>query len=210
MARILHLVASPRGDLSYSRRAAEAFLEGYLIENPNDMVECIPLHDGSLPAFGALCVHGKYKIMSGQEQSPEESQAWQEVKKTIEHLKSADKLVISSPMWNFGLPYVLKQYLDIIIQPGLTFSFSSDTGYKGSITGKPAMLFLARGSDYSEESGLSGLDHQKPYLELALGFIGFTEITTILIEPTMQKGQSVAEAKLNEAIEKAKSKIGRF
>ena len=33
----------------------------------------------------------------------------------------ADRVLISTPMWNFGIPYKLKQWIDVITQPGLAF-----------------------------------------------------------------------------------------
>ena len=38
-----------------------------------------------------------------------------------EELNSSPLLVISTPMWNFSFPYVLKQYVDIAVQPGINF-----------------------------------------------------------------------------------------
>ena len=210
MAKILHLIASPRGEQSYSLRTAEAFLKSYLDAHPGDEVEALNLHDGAVPAFGRLCATGKYRIMSGKEQTDEEREAWKAVVDAIDQFKSADKLVISSPMWNFGIPYVLKQYLDVIVQPNYTFSVSPEEGYRGLITGKPAILFLARGGEYLPGTGGEGLDYQKPYLEFILGFIGFERITTIVVEPTLQGGAKAAEVKMNEAVEKARAQMGQF
>ena len=44
-------------------------------------------------------------------------------------LSLADRVLISTPMWNFGIPYKLKQCFDLIIQPGLTFRFDPARGY---------------------------------------------------------------------------------
>ena len=54
-------------------------------------------------------------------------------------------------MWNFGIPYILKHYIDLIVQPGLTFSFSPSEGYKGLVTGKPVTVVYARGGAYGPE-----------------------------------------------------------
>ena len=43
----------------------------------------------------------------------------------------ADRVLISSPMSNFGVPYKLKQWFDLIVQPGITFTFSPAEGYRG-------------------------------------------------------------------------------
>jgi FMN-dependent NADH-azoreductase len=51
------------------------------------------------------------------------------------------------PMWNFGVPYVFKPYIDVLIQPGL-ISFDPQSGYKGLVTGKKAAAMYARGGAY--------------------------------------------------------------
>ena len=50
--------------------------------------------------------------------------AWAGVRAIVDRFKSADKLLISVPMWNFGIPYALKHYIDVITQPGLTFAWT--------------------------------------------------------------------------------------
>ena len=70
----------------------------------------------------------------------------------IERFKSADWYLFSLPMWNFGVPYVLKHLIDVIVQPGLTFSFSPTEGYKGLVTGKKAVAVYARGGAYGSGS----------------------------------------------------------
>jgi FMN-dependent NADH-azoreductase len=102
-------------------------------------------------------------------------------------------------MWNFGIPYKLKHYLDVIVQPGYTFSFSPEEGYKGLMTGKPIATIYARGGAYGSGTGAESYDLQKGYLEHILGFIGFSDFQTILVEPTLvsseDKEKTMATAK---------------
>ena len=94
-------------------------------------------------------------------------------------------------MWNFGVPYKLKHYVDVLAQPGLTFSFDPATGYSGLVTGKPVAVVYSRGGAYSDENA-KGMDMQKGYFDLLLGFIGFTEIQNIVIEPTLASPDDLA------------------
>ena len=112
-------------------------------------------------------------------------------------------------MWNFGVPYKLKHYIDIITQPGLSFSFTPEDGYSGLVTGKPAAVIYARGGEYSSSEAAAGMDFQKRYLEMWLGFIGFTDITPILVEPTLSD-PSDAEKTLNQALEQAAAVACKF
>ena len=88
-------------------------------------------------------------------------------------------------MWNFGIPYKLKHYIDVIVQPGYTFSFSPEEGYKGLMGGKPVAAVYARGGAYGSGTRAEAFDLQKAYLEHILGFIGFSDFQTILVEPTL-------------------------
>jgi FMN-dependent NADH-azoreductase len=210
MGTVLHIQATATPELSYSLRAAKAFLESYREAHPDDTVQTIDLGADALPDFLGLAAQGKYRILHGQQHTQEEADAWKAVEAEIQRFKNADKVVISSPMWNFSIPYRLKQYLDIIVQPGYTFSFSPETGYSGLVTGKPAMLFLARGGEYKPGSAAAAFDFQRPYLQGILGYIGFTNIGVIVVEPTLQGGEEVAERKLADAMAEAREKAKTF
>jgi FMN-dependent NADH-azoreductase len=185
MATVLYIQASPMGDLSFSNRAARAFFEAYREAHPEDIIEERDLWDPKLPAFDFLAASGKYKIMRGLDHSPEEARSWRNVIEAAEQLKAADKVMVSTGMWNFSIPYRLKQYIDIVVQPGLTFSFDPEKGYSGLVTGKPLQLILASGGEYPEGSPMAAFDFQKPYLEHIFRFIGFTDIRTLRVEGTL-------------------------
>jgi len=105
MAKLLHIQASPMHDRSYSARAAKAFLEAYRKAHPADTVEALDLWAADLPAFDGTAASGKYKVMRGHPHTEAEARAWSRVVETITHFKSFDKYVVSSPMWNFGVPW---------------------------------------------------------------------------------------------------------
>jgi FMN-dependent NADH-azoreductase len=207
MAKLLHVQASPMHDRSFSTRAAKAFLEAYRRAHPADTVETLDLWAADLPAFDGTAASGKYKVMRGHPHTEAEARAWSRVVETITHFKSFDKYVVSSPMWNFGVPYRLKQYIDIIVQPGLTFSFDPKTGYTGLVAGRPVQLVVARGGEYPQGSGAAAMDFQRPYLELIFGFIGFTDIRSLVVEPTLAPG---ADDKLAAATTAARSAALQF
>ena len=204
MSILLYIQASPRGQRSHSVAVADAFVETYEQKHPDDQVDILNVFDKSIPNFDGLTVQAKYTILHGKSHSNEEQQVWKDVEKTIEQFTSADKFVLAVPMWNFSIPYRLKQYIDILVQPGYTFSYSPETGYQGLVSGKPILIVFARGGEYPPGSDVEGLDLQKKYLELIFGFIGFTDIRSVLIEPTLQGGPDVAGTKRQEAIEKVK------
>ena len=200
MPTLLYIHASPRNDESYSIRAARAFLEEFSRIHPQWRVDRIDLASDNIPPFNAPAAKAKYTVLNGQTPADAAGWAWKDVCNLIDRFKLADAYLIASPMWNFGVPYRLKQYIDNLVQPALTFSYSPQTGYKGLVTGKPAVLMLARGGAYGTDISS---DFQRPYLELILRFIGFTDIRTVVIEPTLA-GAEPAEKALQQAVVQAR------
>jgi FMN-dependent NADH-azoreductase len=201
MSKLLHIQASPRGERSASTTVAHHFIETYRKAHPGDTVETLDLWKTDLPEFDGATINAKYAIMHGHAHSPEQAQAWANVVKVVDHFKAADKYVFSLPMWNFGIPYKLKHWIDVIIQPGLTVSFSPETGYKGLVTGKPAVAIFARGGAYGPGTGAEAYDQQSPYLKQVLGFIGITDVKTIFVEPTEAGPKEVALKAANEKVQ---------
>jgi len=210
MSRILYLQASPRQRRSHAIAVADAFVESYRQLHPKDEMAHLNLFAAHLPPFDGFAVQAKYSILHGQEQSEEEQAAWKAIEVVIETFKSADKYVLAVPMWNFGIPYRLKQYLDILVQPTYTFSFSPKDGYKGLVVGKPAFIAYARGGEYPAGTPGEAFDFQKKYLECILGFIGITDIRSVVVEPTLAGGPDVAAKKREAAIIKAREMAKDF
>ena len=185
MARLLYIEASPRKERSASIEAAKTFIGEYKRTHPEDVVETLDLWATPLPEFDGHVIDSKYVILHGLEHTDEQRQAWKGVEDVIEQFTAADKYLFSLPMWNFGIPYKLKHYVDVIVQPGYTFSFSPEEGYKGLVTGKPLAVIYARGGAYGAGTGSESYDLQKAYLEHILEFIGFSDFQSILVEPTL-------------------------
>ena len=210
MSEILYIQASPRSGRSKSIAVADAFLKAYKKKHPSTTITSIDLFKEDLPSFDGLAVQAKYTILHGREHSKVETQAWADIEKVIKQFTSADKYVLAIPMWNFSIPYRLKQYLDILVQPGYTFSFDEKTGYSGLVKGKPLLAVYARGGEYPPQSESEAFDMQKKYIEQIFGFMGFQNIKTIIIEPTIKNGPKVAKTNLDQAIEKAQQMANDF
>jgi FMN-dependent NADH-azoreductase len=208
MASVLHIVASPRVE-SYSTRVAKAFLDSYRQARPGDRVEVLDLYKADIPPFFAPQAKAKYAVAAGQAPRDEAEAAWLPVIETINHFKKFDGYVLSCPMWNFNVPYRLKQYIDVIVQPSLTVSFSAK-GFAGLVTGKPLMLILARGGVYPEGNPCETFDFQETYLRGVFGFIGFTDIRAIHVQGTMQNSPEQVEADTRKAIAEAAAAAKNF
>ncbi len=201
MAKLLYIQASPR-DRSKSTQVAGAFLKSYQQAHPDDEIKTINIFEKDLPAFDGFALQAKYTIMHGNNHTSEEAKAWAAVEAVISEFKDADKYLISLPMWNFGIPYRLKHYLDVLIQPGYTFTVN-DSGYQGLVTGKPVAVVYARGGAYAPGTDAEAYDLQKKYMDLALGFIGFEDVHSILVEPTLHGQPEDIEKMIQKATEKA-------
>lgn len=210
MAKLLYIEASPRKDRSASIEVAGEFLEAYRQARPNDQVEILDLWKEELPPFDGDIITAKYRILHGESHTAAEKEAWRAVEDIITHFKGFDKYLFSLPMWNFGIPYVLKHYIDILIQPGYTFTYSPDSGYTGLVTGKPAAIVYARGGAYPPGTPGEAYDLQKRYLETILGFIGFTDLRSIIVEPTLMLGHEEYAKLLEEKRAEARTLAAQF
>jgi FMN-dependent NADH-azoreductase len=183
MSRILHIEASPRGELSASSQLATWFLDANRKAHADDEVQVLNVFDADLPPVGRDAAEAKFAPLYGQAMTDAQAAVWKQVRARISELDAVDKLVISSPMWNFSIPYALKHYLDIIIQPLLTFSMDPKTGqHIGLLRDRPVQLFLTRSSTAPDDAG----DFQLPYLRHALGFIGLSDVRALTAWQTTQ------------------------
>jgi len=210
MNRLLYIQASPREERSHAIRVADAFAESYRETHRGAEIMTLDLFRKDLPPFDGLAVQAKYTILHGEKHSEEEIRAWQAVEAVIDEFKGADCYLFAVPMWNFGIPYRLKQYIDLLVQPTYTFAFDPEKGYSGLVTGKSAFIAYARGGEYAEGTEGEAFDFQKKYMETILGFIGVTDISSVVIEPTLQGGPDVAQEKREAAIAKAREMARSF
>ena len=105
----------------------------------------------------------------------------------IDELKSADFVVIGSPMYNFAIPSPLKAWIDQIVRMGKTFGYGS-SGARGLLTYKRVVVITARGGAYEKGTPAEKVDFQEPYLRHILGFIGLNDVTFIHAENQTREG----------------------
>ncbi|MEV0399413.1 NAD(P)H-dependent oxidoreductase [Actinoallomurus sp. NPDC050550] len=185
MSRLLHISASPRGDRSESLTLARAFLDAYQEAAPGRVVDTFDLWDGSLPAFGPPAAAAKMAVFAGDEPVGEQADAWQAARETFERFDSHDRYLFSVPMWNAGVPYILKQFIDVVSQPGLVFAFDPEKGYTGLLRGKKAAVVYT-GAVYGEGRGPAfGNDFQRPFFEDWLRWAGITDVEAVEFRPNL-------------------------
>lgn len=185
MRKLLYVEASPRKHLSRSSAAARRFLDRFRTDDPGAEIDTLDLWAESLPRFDGATLAAKYAVLDNVPHTAREAAAWREVEAVIGRFADADLYLFSVPMWNFGVPYALKHYIDIVTQPGLTFSFSPERGFRGLVTGRRAVVVYASGGDYTPGSGNPRPDLLRPFMETWLRFIGIERIDTVRVEPTI-------------------------
>lgn len=210
MSRVLYIESSPRKERSASIQVASAFLDEYQKAHPGDTVDKRSVWETELPRFDGEVINAKYAILHGKSHTEAQAAAWRPVEEIITDFKNADKFLISLPMWNFSVPYRLKHYIDILVQPGYTFSYSPQEGYQGLVTGKPLAMVCARGGAYGAGTGMGDYDLQTLYMKNILKFIGFADIRIILVEPMLMISPEEKARIIDAAKEEARALARSF
>ncbi len=120
----------------------------------------------------------------------------------IGELNAADTLIITLPMYNFGLPSTLKAWVDQITRIGRTFAFDGKN-FSGLVKGKRAFVIVAYGANGYSDGAMQAAEFAADYLRFLLGFLGFEDITVIPLEGLNAGNEDAAWAGANAAIEAA-------
>jgi FMN-dependent NADH-azoreductase len=171
---VLFLQSSPLGSDSYSQRIADSVLNDLKTQYPctefvRDLSEDPPPH-----------INREFVTAAStqlEQQTAQQKKTLTRSDALIDELIHAEIVVIAVPVYNFGISSVLKAWIDNVVRPQRTFSYTS-SGPKGLLTDKRAILVLAGGDLYSESSGRL-LDLREPYLRTVLGFIGITDVEVV-------------------------------
>lgn len=209
MKKILHIIATPRGDVSRTLKVSGSFLESLQKKYPACVIDTLDLFKDTIPPLTLKAVSGKYVLLSGKDLSGDLKEAWRDIERQITRFLSADAYLISTPMWNFSIPYVLKHYIDIILQPKYLFRYT-DKGPEGLVRNKKMVIITSRGGDYSAASPSHAYDYQEPYLRTVFGLAGITDIIFINAQPMDAMGPGVAEEKIKIAQKVAVETAGKF
>lgn len=191
MSKILHIEASPSKERSHTRAVASAFLAAYERAHPDDVIETLDVWSIELPPFDAAALEAKFAVLRRNVFTPEQLARWEALRAISRHFNSANKYVFSVPMWNFGIPYPLKHYIDVVTLPSENWTWSREKGYGTILTGKKALLVHAS-ANVHEESGEYADDFQKPYMRRWLRFLGIDDVQEITISPTLASPEEVA------------------
>ena len=196
MATLLRIDASARTKGSYSRQLGDSFEASWRARHSGGTVVRCDLALTPVPQIADQTIAGFYTPAEAMTDALRDATALSD--ELIAELRAADELLVTTPMYNFGIPAALKAWIDQIVRIGHTFSYDG-TSFTGLVTGKPVTIAIAYGAGgYGEGEALAALDLVRPYLATLFGFLGFTDVRFASVEATT--GDPVAlEAALDTA-----------
>ncbi len=199
--KLLHIVSTPRQQ-SNTLQISNAFLSVLQAKYVDLVVDEIDLFNHDIPAVVGDNIETKYTLMRGNPVAEAHADAWGEIEVFIERFKSADIYLISTPMWNFTIPYALKYFIDAVVQPGYLFGYNELGQPYGLLENKKMVCITSRGGDYSEGGPFHAYDFQEPYLRAIFGFVGITDMHFVNAQP-MDITPELREVALAKGIEEA-------
>jgi FMN-dependent NADH-azoreductase len=185
MNSILVVQGSPRGERSHSRRLTETFIQAWQGANPQSRSTRREVGRTVLPAVNeAFIAAAFYPEPQARPLIMQADLALSDA--LVAELQAHDRLVISAPMHNFGVPSGVKAWVDQIVRIGVTFNHSLDNGvsqYEPLVSGKKALIVTSRGDfGFGPGGQLEAMNHADTWLRAVLGFIGINDVTVIAAE----------------------------
>ncbi|UXY16350.1 NAD(P)H-dependent oxidoreductase [Chitiniphilus purpureus] len=194
MSHLLHITASPDPDTAHSAGVARELLAAYQARHPAHAITTLDLWGTTLPEFDATMIAAKFAVLRTQEASAGQQARWAEAVAISAAFNAADRYVFSLPMWNFGIPYRLKHYIDIVTLPGQNWSWSRAQGYRPLLSGKRAVLVYSSAGDFPVPPPPDGYaDFQKPFMRQWLRFLGIEVVDEIVVAPTLTDPDRLAQ-----------------
>jgi len=192
--KLFHLSCSPRADAE-SSAGARVFLDGFRKAPPDWDIDVMDLWRDHLPEFEGSLLEAKYARTGGQSFTNAQRDAFAAAERIAIRFALGDRVLISTPMWNFSIPYRLKQWIDLIVQPGLTFRFDPAQGYLPLLKDRPTIVILASGSDFMTGMNRGRTDMATPYLREVLRFVGVSNVRFVPIGPTTGPAEPIRAAR---------------
>lgn len=203
MTKLLHVVGSPRQDQSRSAAIAAEFIEVWRARDRSLEVDHLDLWREPLPEFDGNFAAAKMTMITGASLDTRTRPAWDTIERIAARFKAADAYLFTVPMWNGGIPYRLKLYIDLLMQPGVLFGFDPSLGYRGLLQGKRAAAVYTSGVYEPGLPAAFGRDFHSTYMAWWLESIGIDWVETIRYQPTLRTDDP--ERVLRQALDDARS-----
>jgi FMN-dependent NADH-azoreductase len=194
--KFLEIQSSPRGESSDSITLTKSFIEACKSDDSSIVVDTLNVWHEQLPEFDHDAIGAKYKAVKHEMMTEAESKVWERIQSLIQRFQNADRIVIGTPMWNFGLPYKLKQLIDLVAQRDYLFTYDGRQ-YGPLLNVEKAVAVCTRGSRYIEGTPIPpSFDHQAPYLDFWLRLIGIRELRSVIVDNAWNRDRQESEVSL--------------
>src|SRR5437660_6091073 len=175
MMRILQITSRARRDASHSTRLATRVVQRLHDADPEATLIVRDLNAARHPfldeaALGAL-------FTPAAQRTPEQAARVALDDALIAEIQAADVVVLGVPMYNFGVPAPLKNWIDAISRAGVTFRYT-EKGPEGLLKAKKVYVALTRGGQYRNTPS----DTQVPYLKTVFTFLVMTDVQFVYAE----------------------------
>ena len=174
MPTLLHIDSSPLYGTSVSRQLTHAFVDQWEAAHPDGTVIDRDLNSTPIPPITAEWVGAAYTPEEAR--TPEQKNLLALSDTLLAEIEQADEYVFGVPMHNFGVPSVLKLWIDQIARAGKTFAYVNGAP-KGLLTGKKATFIIATGGKYDAQTQMASFNFVEPYLRSVFAFLGVTDTT---------------------------------
>lgn len=196
--KVLFLSNGIFGENSNSNRLAANIIEKLKAKGSVELVER-DLVNSQLPMLDAGVITALNT--PAEERSSEQNAVVALSDTLIEELRSADAVVLSLPMYNFGVPSQLKAWVDLVARAGVTFAYT-ENGPQGLLENKPVYVATARGGFHKGNV----TDAQTDFIHTIFGFFGLSDVRFVYAEglnisdELKAKALAQAEESITEAL----------
>lgn len=173
MNTLLRIDSSLRTEGSYSRTLGDYFINQWKVRNPDGIILERDLSRSPIPHISQQTVDAFFSETPNPESISLSDQL-------IDELYESDEILITCPMYNYGIPSSLKAYFDLVIRTKKTFA-----GYnipKGLLENKKASIISSMGGIPS-----GTLNPLESHLTQLLNHMGIVDISYFPLDGTVDQ-----------------------
>ncbi|MEG0297318.1 MAG: NAD(P)H-dependent oxidoreductase [Clostridium sp.] len=185
MKKLLYITANSKPEeLSASKSVARTFVNKFMKKYPEFKLEEVDLYKDHIPRLEYQYFQSRNAMINDEALSKLSENEQKEAKRIIalaEQFKSADVYVFAVPMWSLSFPAPVKEYLDCIMQTGVTL----DENFKGLLDDKRRTAVYIQSSGAKIPMLISPfLNKGLNYMEDMLKFMGIKRVEKLLVDGT--------------------------
>lgn len=205
MRKLLYItVNSKPEESSASKTIGRRFVNKFIEKYSDFEVEEVDLYKEHLPRLEYKYFNGRNCAVAGEAKDKLNEQDKKEVDQIIklaQQFASADAYVIAVPMWSLSFPAPLKEYIDCILQHGITIKISPED--IGGLLGDKK-----RSAVYIQSSGAKltwitrSMDKGVDYIQNIFKVMGIKYFEELTVD-----GTGFTQEETDKAIEKATKEI---